>query len=83
MDITVLKFQSFTGPLFQINNLKPLSRLCSKKNCKQPSALCNPGCLAYDLYLKKKLRFSSCLGATREQSLGAKGPWVLLEHSLS
>ena len=32
---------------------------------------------------KKKLRFSSCLGATWEQSLGAMGPWVLLEHSLA
>ena len=36
MDITVLKFQSFIGPLFQINNLKPLSRLCSKKNEGSP-----------------------------------------------
>ena len=57
------------------------SRLCSKKNWSEPSALnlSNPVCPAYMISMKKQ-RFSSC---TRKKKLGAVAHWALLEHSLA
>ena len=54
------------------------SRLCSKKNWREPIALnlWNLRRPASDFY--KKLRFL----VTREKKLGITGHWVLLEHSL-
>ena len=59
--------------------IRHYSRLCPRKNWREPSVLnlWNPGCLACDLY--KKLLFSHHPGAKIRLD---SGHWAMQEHSL-